>query len=150
MWNFKGHLWNFTQNFGPTHRMICILPSSVFACVLRYISLRWRAPKTATSATPFAAVTWPRSRINTSGPDPLGGPGCKPGQQAVIAVDPSFKSLGIDSRNVNCDVISVNETDLRVVNKLCCVWNICLFLLNLNGRCWNQAWRAFQSIIFSF
>ena len=36
------------------------------------IPLRWRASKTATSATPFAAVTWPRSRTNTSGPDPLG------------------------------------------------------------------------------
>ena len=42
----------------------------------------WRAPKTATPATPVSEVTWPRSRFNTSGPDPpgvwLGGPGCKP------------------------------------------------------------------------
>ena len=36
------------------------------------LTLRWRAPKTATSTTPVAAVTWPRSRFNTSGPDPLG------------------------------------------------------------------------------
>ena len=43
--------------------------------LFKYLSsftLRWMAPKTATSATPFAAVTWPRSRINTSGPNPLG------------------------------------------------------------------------------
>ena len=30
VWNFKGHLWNFTQNFEPMHRKICILRSSVF------------------------------------------------------------------------------------------------------------------------
>ena len=24
-WNFKGPLWNFTQNFEPIHRKICIL-----------------------------------------------------------------------------------------------------------------------------
>ena len=35
-------------------------------------ALGWRAPKTATSATPVSAVTWPRSRFNISGPDPLG------------------------------------------------------------------------------
>ena len=35
-------------------------------------SLGWRALKTPTSATPVLAVTWPRSRFNTSGPDPLG------------------------------------------------------------------------------
>ena len=43
--------------------------------------LGWRAPKTATSATPVSDVTWPRS------------------QQAVIVVVPSFNSLVIDSRN---------------------------------------------------
>ena len=32
----------------------------------------WRALKTPTSATPVSAVTWPRSRFNTSGLDPLG------------------------------------------------------------------------------
>ena len=35
-------------------------------------TLGWRAPKTATSATQVSEVTWPRSRFNTSGPDPLG------------------------------------------------------------------------------
>ena len=25
LWNFKGALWNFTQNFEPIHRKICIL-----------------------------------------------------------------------------------------------------------------------------
>ena len=35
-------------------------------------TLGWRALKTPTSATPVSAVTWPRSRFNTSGPDPLG------------------------------------------------------------------------------
>ena len=25
VWNFKGALWNLTQNFEPTHRKICIL-----------------------------------------------------------------------------------------------------------------------------
>ena len=35
-------------------------------------SLGWRALKTPTSETPDSAVTWPRSRFNTSGPDPLG------------------------------------------------------------------------------
>ena len=25
VWNFKGHLWNFTQDFEPIHRQICIL-----------------------------------------------------------------------------------------------------------------------------
>ena len=25
VWNFKGALWNFTQNFEPIHRKICIL-----------------------------------------------------------------------------------------------------------------------------
>ena len=34
--------------------------------------LGWRALKTPTSKTPDFAVTWPRSRFNTSGPDPLG------------------------------------------------------------------------------
>ena len=75
--------------------------------LIEIISLRWRAPKTATSATPVAAVMWPRSRFNTSGPDPLGFTGrawLQAGaQQAVIAVDPSFNSLGIDSRNVTVD-----------------------------------------------
>ena len=35
-------------------------------------NIRLEGPKTATSATPVSAVTWPRSRFNTSGPDPLG------------------------------------------------------------------------------
>ena len=35
-------------------------------------ALGWRALKTPTSATPVLAVTWPRSRFNTSGPYPLG------------------------------------------------------------------------------
>ena len=44
MWNFKGQLWNFTQNFEPMHRKICILPSSIFACELRYLwILSWKA-----------------------------------------------------------------------------------------------------------
>ena len=30
VWNFKGHLWNFTQNFEPIHRKICILLFSIF------------------------------------------------------------------------------------------------------------------------
>ena len=38
MWNFKGHLWNFTQNFEPIHRKICILLLSNF-CVWVTISL---------------------------------------------------------------------------------------------------------------
>ena len=50
--------------------------------------LGWRALKTPTSATPVSAVTWPRSRFNTSGPE-----------RAVIAVDPQLNSLGIDSCN---------------------------------------------------
>ena len=28
VWNFKGALWNFTQNFEPIHRKICILQGS--------------------------------------------------------------------------------------------------------------------------
>ena len=39
---------------------------------LRHEALGWRALKTPTSATPVSAVTWPRSRFNTFGPDPLG------------------------------------------------------------------------------
>ena len=35
-------------------------------------TIGWRALKTPTSATPVSAVTWLRSRFNTSGPDPLG------------------------------------------------------------------------------
>ena len=70
-----------------------------------HYALGWRAPKTATSTTPFAAVTWPRSRINTSGPDPWGLTGrawLQAGaQQVVIAVDPSFKGLGIEPHNGN-------------------------------------------------
>ena len=46
-------------------------------------TLGWRALKTPTSETRVSAVTWPRSRFKTCGPDPLGvwlgGPGCKPG-----------------------------------------------------------------------
>ena len=38
MWNFKGHLWNFTQNFEPIHRKIYILLFSIFACELRYLN----------------------------------------------------------------------------------------------------------------
>ena len=40
--------------------------------VVHKFPLRCRAPKTATSATRVSEVTWPRSRFNTSGPDPLG------------------------------------------------------------------------------
>ena len=36
----------------------------------RYIRLE--GPEDPTSETPDSAVTWPRSRFNTSGPDPLG------------------------------------------------------------------------------
>ena len=38
MWNFKGHLWNFTRNFEPIHRKLCMLLISIFICNLRY---RW-------------------------------------------------------------------------------------------------------------
>ena len=41
---------------------------SVWKCKTHPKSLGW----TATSATPVSEVTWPRSRFNTSGPDPLG------------------------------------------------------------------------------
>ena len=29
VWNFKGALWNFTQNFEPIHRKICILRDGI-------------------------------------------------------------------------------------------------------------------------
>ena len=35
-------------------------------------TLGWRALRTTTSETPDSEVTWPCSRFNTSGPDPLG------------------------------------------------------------------------------
>ena len=42
-------------------------------CFMYYLNpLGWRALKTPTSETPDSVVTWPRSRFNTSGPDPLG------------------------------------------------------------------------------
>ena len=37
VWNFKGYLGNFTQNFEPIHRKICILSSCIFVCELRYL-----------------------------------------------------------------------------------------------------------------
>ena len=37
---------------------------------LNYIRLE--GPEDPTSETPDSEVTWPRSRFNTSGPDPLG------------------------------------------------------------------------------
>ena len=37
VWNFKGHIWNFAQNFEPIHRKICILRSCIFARELRYL-----------------------------------------------------------------------------------------------------------------
>ena len=35
--NFKGHLWNFAQNFEPIYRKLCILLYCVFPCELRYL-----------------------------------------------------------------------------------------------------------------
>ena len=37
MWNFKGYLWNFTQNFEPIHGKMCILLCSMLACDLRHL-----------------------------------------------------------------------------------------------------------------
>ena len=30
VWNFKGYLWNFTQNYDPIHRKICVLLAFIF------------------------------------------------------------------------------------------------------------------------
>ena len=35
--NFEGHLWNFTQNFEPIHRKICVLLTAISYCDLRYL-----------------------------------------------------------------------------------------------------------------
>ena len=40
MWNFKGHLWNFTQNFEPIHNKTCILLTLIL-CVWVTISLNY-------------------------------------------------------------------------------------------------------------
>ena len=66
-------------------------------------TLGWRALKTPTSETPVSEVTWPRSRFNTSGPDPLGfdweGLAASRGTAGGHSDCPPIKILGIDSRN---------------------------------------------------
>ena len=52
----------------------------------------------------ISAVTWPRTRFNTSGPDPLGfdweGLAASRGTVGGHSGPPPLNSLGIDSRNV--------------------------------------------------
>ena len=64
---------------------------------------RLERPKTATSATPVLEVTWPRSRFNTSGPDPLGfdwgGLAASWGTAGGHSGRPLINNLWIDSRH---------------------------------------------------
>ena len=50
VWNFKGHLWNFTQNFEPIHRKICILRGA--KKLTTYDILKWWHLKCKCAVTP--------------------------------------------------------------------------------------------------
>ena len=58
------------QLYRKTQPNIWYLATWIFSDRL-FHPLGWRALKTPTSETPDSEFTWPRSRFNTSGPDPL-------------------------------------------------------------------------------
>ena len=107
-------------------------------------SLGWRAMKTPTSATPVSAVTWPRSRFNTSGPDPLGFDW----EDLAASRGTAGGHHGGYPENRNVRYASHNMADAEPGKKQ--LWPLrnhvaCsgLFHIGINGLdCWEYSWCA--------